>query len=459
MYSPAIRKILKAKGIKAGDRISVRKKGKTVEGLLMPKTGFSDPDSVVVKLDNGYNIGIRHEKGTLISRSKKKEPGEILEEEKFEMGKIRKSLLKVKFDPKKPKVTLLSVGGTISSRVDYRTGGVYALETPQELLHNIPELADIVNLKMRSPFTKMSEDMDHEDWQELAKHVARELNSGKKGVIITHGTDTLHYTAAALSFFLGNLSKPVVLVGSQRSSDRGSSDAGMNLICASHVATGKIAEVGTCMHGSTNDDYCHFIRGTKVRKMHTSRRDAFRPINESPLTRVWPDGKTEVMNRNHRTRGEGKVEVDARFEPRVALIKVYPGSDPDMIEYYVKKGYRGFVLEVPGLGHAPTKVARKPWTEIIKKYTEKGITFVCAPQTIYGRINPNVYTNLRLLYHDAGAIPGEDMLPETAYVKLGWVLGHTRDPKKVREMMLTNYAGEITRRTEMDTFSDEGLNE
>jgi glutamyl-tRNA(Gln) amidotransferase subunit D len=324
---------------------------------------------------------------------------------------------------------------------------------PREFLHNVPELVDIVNIKhLRNPFNKASEDMDYKDWQEIARAVARDLNSGMKGAIVTHGTDFLHFTSAALSFMLRNLHKPVVLVGAQRSSDRGSSDGGMNLICASHAAVGEIGEVGICMHGESADTFCIFNRGTKVRKMHTSRRDAFRPINEPPLARVYPNGKTEILNKDYKKRNNReKVEVDTKFEPRVALLKAYPGSEPSVIDHLVSKGYKGFVIEAGALGHVPT-FGRKPWIATIKKHTAKGIPFVTASQTLYGRINPNVYTNLRILYHEAGAIPGEDMLPETAYVKLGWVLGHTKSLGKIREMMLTNYAGEITKRSLPGTF-------
>jgi len=392
---------------------------------------------------------IRHEKGIKVEKSKKTEPKEIKEEFKFEMEKEK--IKELKFDHKKPKVALIMTGGTIISRVDYRTGGVYALERPEELLTNIPELKNIVFIDdIKVPFKKMSEDLNYKDWQALAELVAKELNKNE-GVIITHGTDTLHYTSAALSFMLKNLSKPVVLVGSQRSSDRGSSDAFMNLICSAYAAVSNIAEVGVCMHGSTDDQYCYFIRGTKVRKLHTTRRDAFRSINEMPLAKFWPDGKIDILNKNHKTRKDGKVLADVKFEPKVALLKAYPGSEPEILEILAKKGYRGFVIEGTGMGHVPTE-AEKSWIPVIKKLIKDGIPVVIAPQTLYGRINTDVYTNLRVLYHEAKAIPAEDMLPEVAYVKLGWVLGHTKDLEEIRKMMLTNIAGEITARSEIETF-------
>ncbi len=452
MYSEKLSGLLNKSRLSIGDRVKIEKAGHVYEGLLMPKSA-GDAESVVVKLDNGYNIGIKIHNGQVnIEKSARPEPKAVKEEEEFELGKIKKSLVKISFDPKKPKISLIATGGTVASRIDYRTGGVAALEDPREFLHNVPELAEIVNIEnLLRPFTKMSEDMGYKDWVEIAKITARELNSGAKGLIITHGTDTLHYTAAALSFFLRNLSKPVILVGSQRSGDRGSSDAGVNLICSAHAAISDIAEIGICMHGEPNDSFCLLNRGTKVRKMHTSRRDAFRPINELPLAKIWPNGKIEKINKGYKKRTDGKVELDVLFEPKVAILKVHPNSEPKIIDLLVGEGYKGFVIEGTGLGHVPT-FAEKSWIETIKKHSQKGIPFVITSQTIYGRVNPHVYTNLRILFQEAGAIPGEDITTETAYVKLGWVLGHTKDLGIIKQMMLTNYAGEISERTEEKSY-------
>jgi glutamyl-tRNA(Gln) amidotransferase subunit D len=430
-YSERLEKLLKAKNASIGDRVSVKSGGKQFEGMLMPLTGSGDPSKIVLKLDNGYNVGLDADEVTKLS----------------EGSLSSKSSTKLKFDPSKPSIAIVSTGGTIGSKVNYVTGGVTTVEKPEEIIQNVPELAKIAKISSFSrPFAKMSEDMNHEDWQEIAKDVAKKLNSGERGVIVTHGTDFLHFTSAALSFFLRNLGKPVVLVGSQRSPDRGSSDANMNLVCGAIVATSHMAEVGICMHGSMSDDYCLFSRGTKVRKMHASRRDAFRPINEPPLAKVWPDGRMEYPNKNVRKRTDEAVELDVAFEPRVALLKAYPGSDPTIMDYLVSKGYKGFIVEAGALGHVPTN-GKGSWIPTVKKLTKDGIPVACATQTIFGRINPDVYTNLRMLYREAGAIPLEDMLSETAYIKLGWVLGHTKDLVEVRKMMLTNYAGEITPRT------------
>ena len=440
-YSKQVEVLLKQKEINVGDRIEIIRNGKTFQGILMPRIESGDTSKLIIKLDSGYNIGIGldHVKVNKVKSS-----------EETEMGKTKKSLLSLSFDTQKPPVSLIATGGTIASRVDYRTGGVYMQMDPKEFLYNVPELADIANLKILSPFKKASEDMDSADWIEIAKVVAKELNSGASGVIVTHGTDTLHYTAAALSFFLKNLSKPVVLTGAQKSSDRGSSDSFLNLIASARIAVSDMAEVGICMHGSPSDDYCLFIRGTKARKMDAVRRDSFRPINDLPLAKIFADGKIEKLNPACKKNGKGTVEVDAKFEPKVAMLKAYPGSDPSIIEYYMGKGYKGFVVEGTGLGHVPT-FAKNPWISLIKKYS-KDVPFVVTSQAMYGRVNTDVYTNLRILFHDSGAISGQDMTTESAYVKLGWVLGHTKDLEETKKLILTNIAGEITGRTLPETF-------
>ena len=409
----------------------------------------SSPNHLIIKLDNGYNVGVKYEKGMRLEKSEKPEP-EIIEEE-YEYETKEQHIKEIKEKREHPKIAILSVGGTIASKVDYRTGAVSAAMTAKDLTAQVPELLELAHVDMRTILEVMSEDMDHKHWQLMAKEVAKELNHGMYGVVITHGTDTMHYSSAALSFMLPELTKPVVFTGAQRSTDRGSADSAMNLICSVIVAKGEIAEVGICMHGEPGDTYCLFNRGTKVRKCHTSMRNTFRPINDYPLAKVWPDGKVDIINKNWKRRRKGKVKTDLKYESKVALLKAYPDSDPSILDFLVNEGFKGIVVEGTGLGHVPTQ-ARLSWIPSIKAAVERGVPIVVTPQTLYGRINPNVYTNQRILFYEAGAIPGEDMLPETAYVKLGWVLGHTRSLKRIRRMMLTNYAGEINPRLEPDMF-------
>ncbi|MEK6902448.1 MAG: Glu-tRNA(Gln) amidotransferase subunit GatD [archaeon] len=327
-------------------------------------------------------------------------------------------------------------------------GGVAPRLSPTELMQMVPEIGEFAHIQnIVSPFTKASEDFIPADWIKLAQTVVEELKKPEvQGVVVTHGTDTLHFTSAILSFMIRDLSKPVVLVGSQRSSDRGSSDANMNLVCAARIAISDIAEVGICMHGSTSDDYCLFTRGTSVRKMHSTRRDAFRPINQRPLLKVWVDGRMEKVS-EHALRSTQTPTADAVFDESVVLIKVFPGMSGDVLQYYASKGCKGFIIEGTGMGHVNTH----SFVPAIQKITAQGIPVFITTQTIYGRVNLTVYDNLRLL-KAAGAVGLEDMLPETAYVKLGWVLAHTKERSKVNEMMLTNYAGEMTPFSRTDTF-------
>jgi len=428
-YSKKVQNTFKSKKIKAGDRIEIRVGKKKHEGRLMPRIELGDEDTIVLKLDSGYNMGMKYKQGMRINRLKQPDEKKI-------------SFEKIKNNPSLPNVTIITTGGTIASKVEYKTGGVKAIDNPEELLTNIPELKEIANIKFLNVVNKMSEDMDYLDWQKIANAVEKELNS-EQAVVIAHGTDTMHYTSAALSFML-NTTKPVVLVGSQRSPDRGSSDAGMNLICAVHAALSDIGEVGIVMHASMDDDYCVFNRGTRVRKMHTSRRDTFRTLGDEPIARIYPDGKIEKVS-EYMIKKDSEIKADTKFESKVALVKVHPNSDPNVLDYYVKKGYKGIVIEGTGLGHVPSQ-GKLSWIPTIKKIS-KNIPIVIVSQTLFGRVNSNVYENLRILFHETGAINGEDMLPEVALVKLGYILGKTKDLDKIKGLMWESLVGEISQRS------------
>ncbi|MEE9525137.1 MAG: Glu-tRNA(Gln) amidotransferase subunit GatD [Candidatus Woesearchaeota archaeon] len=417
---------------KTGDKVKVLTDKEEFVGVLMPRPDILDEDVTIVKLDNGYNIGIDNNKIKKI---------ELLE------AYVPKKPVKTSIKPKDylPNVTIISTGGTISSKIDYRTGGVYADYTAEDFIAMMPDLASIANLKANKLMSVMTEDFTSKDWIQMAKGIEKELNEGADGVVVTMGTDTLHIAAAALSFLLKDLNKPVVITAAQRSIDRGSSDAYMNLFCAiTTAAKFDAAEVMVCMHGTTNDDYCLLINGAKVRKMHTSRRDAFRPINDLPIAKISENGDIKILNPNYNKKSEGKVKAETKFEEKVALIIIYPGMDMNIIDFYVNEGYKGIVLAATALGHVPTKL----WPHI-KKAIDKKIPVAVASQTLYGRVHPLVYANLRQLSIKLGCIFVEDMLPETAYVKLGYVLANFKD---VKAKMLENMAGEITDRSDEKTF-------
>ncbi|MEK6898258.1 MAG: Glu-tRNA(Gln) amidotransferase subunit GatD [Nanoarchaeota archaeon] len=420
--------------VQPGDYVEISFIKKDYRGVLL-ENPEDEKGIILLKLDSGYNIGFN-----------KKDIFDIKVLRKFRDEKGEK--IDIKKDKEKPNVALIITGGTIAARLNPRKGGVDWLTSPEDFLKYYPEIFEKVNVKVEVPFMKASEDMNFRDWQKIAKVVEKNLNDGNiKGVIVTHGTDFLHYTSAALSFFLKNLNKPVVLTYSQRSIDRASSDANLNLQCSALAAISDIAEVMLVGHATTNDNFCYAMPGVKVRKMHSSRRDAFKVINGKPFAKIFPE-RIEIIS-DYNQRNKNKVKLDAKFEEKIALVKIYPGQSPDILDYYKNKKYKGIVLELSGLGHLPVR-GRNSWIRKLKE-VQKKIIIVGISQTIYGRVDPWVYSNGREI-QKTGVIYLEDMLAETAFVKLGWVLGHNdwnKNKEKIKEKMLENCAGEISERMEV----------
>jgi len=417
-----------------GDLVEVHLIKVIYEGTLL-QVPEDERGIVLLKMDSGYNIGFN-----------RKDILDVKVLKKFEKKQEAESEIKKQSD--KPNIAMIITGGTIASRLDSRTGAVAPLTDVKSLFKFYPEIFERVNvLKVEVPFMKSSEDMDFRDWKKIARVAESLLNNSEiQGVIITHGTDTLHYTGAALSFFLRNLNKPVVLTYSQRSIDRASSDANLNLQCAAIAAISDIAEVMLVGHATTNDDFCYAMPATKVRKLHTSRRDAFKIVNAKPFAKIFPDRIERVSEYNLRDNGK-KVKSDLHFDEKVALVKIYPGQKPDILDFYLKKKYKGIVLEVTGLGHVPSSGTKNSWLSKLKEIQKRGVLVCAAAQTIYGRLDPYVYSNGREL-EKTGVIFLEDMLSETALVKLGWVLGKTKNKEEVKRLMLTNMAHELNNRLE-----------
>src|SRR5213596_3072571 len=370
-YPPRVRALLDRTKADAGDSVLVRAKGERYEGTLMPHHGFSGEDILTIKLPNGYNVGI--------------ELGDV---ESVEVtAKHTPASVERKLPPptaSKPTVAVLGTGGTIASYVDYRTGAVHPAVTAEELVFSVPELLDVCNVRARVIYSVYSENMKPEQWQRLAQEAGKELNGGATGVIIPHGTDTLHFTTAALSFMLRDLTGPVVVVGAQRSSDRPSSDAAMNLLSAARVATADLGEVVAVMHGETSDSFGVIHRGTKVRKMHSSRRDAFRSLNATPLGRVHPDGRVELAERVL-PRSKGPTKVDDALDLKVALVYFYPGQRASELEATLA-GLHGAVIAGTGLGHVSHDLI-----PILHGAVRDGVAVVMATQTLQGRVNMRVY--------------------------------------------------------------------
>lgn len=429
-YKGKVFQALKKAEVGIGDVLRIVKGDQTFEGILIPRSEYGNEEHVVIKMRSGYNIGIQI---TPLTRIEKIGEGAKPSFQPPPLPKQKANL---------PQVAILSTGGTIASRVDYRTGGVRPALTANDLYSVVPELADIAAIDTEILLSIFSENITPTHWTEIAKSVARHIENGKSGVIIAHGTDTLGYTAAALSFALQNLSVPVVVVGSQRSADRPSSDGATNLLAAVNAAaTAPLAGVFVAMHETVSDKGIVFHRGTKVRKCHTSRRDTFKSINTSPVAKL-EDGTFTLLVEDYDKRDSNRrLVLKPNFDENVALVKFYPSMNPKVIGWYVDNGFRGIVLEGTGLGHVGSFLF-----PFVKKAVENDVIVAMTSQCIWGRLGMEVYYTGRDLLN-LGVIPLEDMLAETALVKLMWIFGQTKDIDEAKQLLKTNIAYEFSPRT------------
>jgi glutamyl-tRNA(Gln) amidotransferase subunit D len=441
--------------IKVGDIINVvLNNDSIVSGRYMPLYESSEKDHIIIKLKNGYNIGIKLSKIKSIKASSFSIAAEELSEKDIDNSISFKSQYKNNIDlskmPNLPKISLISTGGTIASKIDYRTGGVTSVLSAKDLYTSIPELSHYASIDTEILLNEYSENIGPTQWNLIANKIIEKVNTGiYDGIIISHGTDTMSYTAAALSFALQNLPIPVILVGSQRSSDRPSSDASSNLIAAVIFATQlDYSGIFVSMHGNISDEqtYCHL--GTRVRKNHTSKRDAFKSIDISPIAVVKED-QIEIQkipsniilqkkNKHKKINKEFNAISKIKFDDRVFLLKYYPGLNPLLIENVQKLGYKVIIIEGTGLGHI-----NRSFFSYLKEVIEAGMLVFMTSQCIWGRTNLNVYDTGRDL-KKIGVISLSNMLSETAMVKAMWLLANYNDLDYVRNKMQENISNEIT---------------
>ncbi len=413
--------------------VRAERDGQVYEGMLLPSAGLYH----IIKLASGYNVGIAREGTalTLVGVHKGKEA----------------PAPRGAASGKKEDIVLLHTGGTIASKVDYATGAVVAGYDPEDLLRRYPHLGPI---ETEFVANIQSEMMRFAHYNVIAEAIERHVKAGAKAVIVTHGTDTLHYTSAALTFMLG-LPVPVVLVGSQRSSDRPSTDAELNITHAVAFSREAIrlglAGVFVAMHASPEDDEVVILRGVNVRKMHTSRRDAFRSINAAPFARITRDR----MVFYEQDAGPHPLARTVMAEKRVGIVKTHPNMYPEEILAY--RGFDGVILEGTGLGHAPIdepdalSKGNGKVRDAIAELVRTGTIVAIAPQTVYGRINLNVYSPQRRL-RGLGVIGhGCAMTPETAFVKLAWLLS-VYPREKVPALYEADLRGENPRRLGPDGY-------
>lgn len=426
-YKGAALNILKKFNVRVWGQAEVQTTRGLFQGTILPRSENDDDKHIVMKIITGYNIGI-----DVLTITGMKETG-------YKKANYKIPEKEFPYSEGLPKVKLIGTGGTIASRLDYRTGAVIPAFSPGELYGAVPELADICNLTTEKVFAVFSENMAPDNYKKLAIAIGKEIENGVDGIVIGHGTDTLHHTAAALTFMVQDSPVPIVLVGSQRSSDRPSSDAALNLMHSCTAAGhGDIAEVMVCMFGPTSDEYGFLHRGTRVRKMHSSYRSTFRTIGDTPLATVTRKGVVPIKeNYNHR-RKDRNVQILPYFEEKVAIIYYYPNMQPDIIDSLVANGYKGIVIAGTGLGHV-----NKPLYPAIERAYAAGVHMYMTVQTLWGYVHMFVYDTGRDLMAK-GIIPAGNMLPEAAYIKLGWALGQTNDREEVKNLMLTPVNDEIT---------------
>ncbi len=433
-YRGSALEVLKRERAAVWDRMVIETPEGKVEGILLPRSAGND-EHLVLKMITGYNIGIRYDNVISIEHKGSKKANYKIPEKEFP------------YDEKKPNVTILGTGGTIASRLDYRTGAVIPAFTPGELFGAVPELADIANIRTTKLFGVFSENMGPHQWKILAENIKKEIQGGVRGIVIGHGTDTMHYTAATLSFMVQGTPVPIACVGSQRSSDRPSSDAARTLIgSVTTAAYSDVAEVVVTMFGTTSDKFIYLHPGTRVRKMHSSYRNTFKTLGDYPIGMVQDGNFTYFKKDYKKRRDDTEVRVYPDFEERVAVLYYYPNMNPDILENMIDKGYKGIIIAGTGLGHV-----NKPLYDPIQRAHEEGIHMFMSVQTLYGYTQMFVYDTGRDLMA-RGVVPLDNMLPEVAYCKLGWVLGQVQDEEAVNRMMKTPIARETTPREQYNGF-------
>ena len=435
-----------ANAANTGDVVEVITKKERVQGVLMPS---SEKDAIIIKLETGYNMGfLKKDVQKIVVVAKAKESGVG----SAQKGKEKKEII---HNQNLPTIAILHTGGTIASKVDYRTGGVVASFTPEDLLALFPELGQIANIKSELVAKMWSDDLRFKHFALIAQKIEEQVKKGVAGIIIGMGTDNLAVAAAGLAFIVEKTPIPIIFVGSQRSSDRGSADAGMNLICAAQfIAKSDFAGVAVCMHASENDDECVILPATKTYKLHSSRRDAFCAVNSSEIARVnYQTKEIKFVQQEYGRRGGKEVVVKPKMEEKVGLLKIHVNMFPEQFSFYQK--YKGLIIEGTGLGHTPGQVPNpecaihKKMYPAIRKLIESGCVVVMTTQCLYGGVNMNVYDKGRDLL-ELGVLSGEDMLANTALVKLAWLLGNYK-AAEVRSLVGQNLRGEINVQHMFDT--------
>lgn len=328
---------------------------------------------------------------------------------------------------KKPRILIVTTGGTMTM-LRNRKGALSPCKDAASLLEKVPELGEMARIEVLPVSNIDSSNLQPDLWITIAKAIYRCM-AKYDGFVVTHGTDTLSYTAAALSFMLQELPKPVILTGAQVPLNEIGSDGHTNLINAVRVAASDFAEVAV-VFGS------QIIRGTRAKKTSAFDMQAVTSVKSVPLGNI---GLFVQFNAPVRKRGRRKALLQPFLNADVAMLPVYPGIKPETLEY-MASSHSGIVLGGFGAGNIPSD--RNSLIPAIKKATRKKIPVVVCTVCIIGSTEMELYQVGRTAL-EAGAIPAMDMTPETTYVKLMWVLGQTDDLATIDSMMRKSFVGEL----------------
>lgn len=327
----------------------------------------------------------------------------------------------------KPKVLIVSTGGTITMLKD-SAGSLSPCENASALINKIPELENLADIDVLPLANIDSSNLTPDLWVAIAKAIYQRIKE-YDGFVIAHGTDTLCYTAAAISFMIQELNKPIVLTGSQVPLEEIGSDGRSNLINAVRVAISDLSEVAV-VFGSL------IIRGTRAKKLSAFDMQAFTSVNDIPLGTI---GLSIKFNHGARFRSKRKPMLRTFLNKNVAFLTVYPGMKPEILDF-LAENHDGIVLAGYGAGNIPN--GEFSLVPAISRATAKNTPVVVCTQCMMGSTEMELYQVGRAAL-DAAAIPAMDMTPETTIVKLMWVLGQTDDIATIDSMMQKNFLGEI----------------
>ncbi|MBT4916993.1 asparaginase [Candidatus Peregrinibacteria bacterium] len=330
----------------------------------------------------------------------------------------------------KPKICLLFAGGTIGMIRNKKTGALEPAQSAFDIVREIPEIQKHLKLDFKMVVNIDSSNMNPAHWTEIAKTIEK-LYDKYDGFVVVQGTDTMGYTASALSFALQNLSKPIVFTGSLIPLEEIGSDGRNNLVYACLTATLDIAEV--CLAFSNK-----ILRGNRAKKNHESFVAVFHSPNFPALGEL---GRPTILNEWRKKRRKRTLKCSPNFDPKISLIKLFPGFDPEILDKVIDRGAHGIVLEGFGPGNVP--FLEDSIIPQIKRATSENIPVVIASQMERGATNLSSY-EAGYYAQKAGAISAQNMTSEATVTKLMWTLAKTRKIAEIKKIFAKDLAGEVS---------------